>query len=342
MFTNFIIFFVIFSIILLVTSKKFNILIDKKIETHKKYSTKGNSYLLGGVLLILFLSYYYLFIFEKYSLYLFLLFVFFIGLMADIKGINSVSQRFLLQLIISVCFVNLTNIEINYTKIIFIDQILDMDLVNIFFVTFCLLVLINGTNFLDGINGLVLSYYIMISLIFLFNLNHFIFDETLLLNFTYILSFLLFLNLLGFIYLGDSGSYTISLFTGIFLINFASDNNSVSPYFIIVLLWYPCFELLFSMIRRLIKDIKTYRPDTSHLHQMIYKNLKSNINTKNNLFLHFVSTFIINSYNLICFLIALKYIYNSEILIFIIAINVTVYILTYNTLKLPFNRVKRK
>ena len=54
MFTNFIIFFVIFSIILLVTSKKFNILIDKKIETHKKYSTKGNSYLLGGVLLILF------------------------------------------------------------------------------------------------------------------------------------------------------------------------------------------------------------------------------------------------------------------------------------------------
>ena len=338
---NFIIFYTLFSIILLVVCKRFNVLIDKKIETHKKYSTKNNSNLLGGILIIFFLTY-YLFIKENYLLYLFFLSVFFIGLMADIRGINSVSQRFLLQLIVITCFVNLLNIEINYTKIKFLDEILETNLVNIFFVTFCLLVLINGTNFLDGINGLVITYYIIIFFIFLFYLNDFIYDQIFLSSFLIVLSFLLILNLSGLIYLGDSGSYLISLVSGIFLINFVSDNNSISPYFIIVLLWYPCFELLFSMIRRYLKKNKTYKPDTWHLHQIIFKNLKQNFKIKNNLFAHLITTFVINSYSLICFIIALKHIYNSEVLILIIVINLIIYVSIYNYLKFSSYRITRK
>ena len=338
---NFIIFYPLFSLILLAACKKFNILTDKKIEVHKKYSTKNNSILLGGILIIFFLSYYF-FIEENYLLYLFLLSVFVVGLMADVRGINSVSQRFLLQLIIVICFINLINIEINYTKIQFLDDILEINLVNVFFVAFCLLVLINGTNFLDGINGLVITYYIIIFFIFLFYLNNFIYDQIFLSNILFVLCFLLILNLLGLIYLGDSGSYVLSLASGIFLINFISDNNSISPYFIIVLLWYPCFELLFSMIRRYLKENKTYKPDTWHLHQIIFKNLKQNSKIKNNLFLHLISTFVINSYNLICFILTLKYIYNSEILILIIVINIIVYVFTYNYLKFSSNRITRK
>ncbi len=55
-------------------------------------------------------------------------------------------------------------------------------------------------------------------------------------------------NLNGKIILGDSGSYILGLFVGIYLINFSNQNIAVSPFFIILLLWYPCFELLFSMI----------------------------------------------------------------------------------------------
>ncbi len=262
--------------------------------------------------------------------------------MADIRGINSVSQRFLLQLIVITCFINLLNIEINYTKIKFLDEILETNLVNIFFVTFCLLVLINGTNFLDGINGLVITYYIIIFFIFLFYLNDFIYDQIFLSSILTVLCFLLILNLSGLIYLGDSGSYVISLVSGIFLINFVSDNNSVSPYFIIVLLWYPCFELLFSMIRRYLKKNKTYKPDTWHLHQIIFKNLKENVKIKNNLFAHLITTFVINSYNLIFFIVAIKYIYNSEVLILIIVINLIVYVSIYNYLKFSSNRITRK
>ena len=69
-------------------------------------------------------------------------------------------------------------------------------------------------------------------------------------------------------------SILLSLFTGLYLINF-SQNFALSPYFIILLLWYPCFELLFSMIRRIRKKLKTYKPDNFHLHQFIYKLIKN-------------------------------------------------------------------
>ena len=101
--------------------------------------------------------------------------------------------------------------------------------------------------------------------------------------------------------MGDSGAYLLSLFTGVYLINFSYNHNFVSPYFIILLLWYPCFELLFSMIRRSIYKSKTYKPDVLHLHQFIYNFIKSKI-TSNDLMCHLFTSLSINFYNLIIFL----------------------------------------
>ena len=66
------------------------------------------------------------------KLFIFLTSIFLIGLVSDLRIINSVSLRFFLQLIIIVCFVNLLNIEINYTKIKFLDELLEYNLLNIF------------------------------------------------------------------------------------------------------------------------------------------------------------------------------------------------------------------
>ena len=96
------------------------------------------------------------------------------------------------------------------------------------------------------------------------------------------------------------------------------------------------------MIRRYFRKIKTYKPDTTHLHQIVYKNLKFKINTKNNLLLHILTNLLINFYNLISFIFALRYIYSSEKLILITVINISVYILVYNYLNFSFNRIKRK
>ena len=49
---------------------------------------------------------------------------------------------------------------------------------NLFFVTFCFLILINGTNFIDQLNGLVILYYISIILILkLSGLNFEVYDN---------------------------------------------------------------------------------------------------------------------------------------------------------------------
>ena len=49
-------------------------------------------------------------------------------------------------------------------------------------------------------------------------------------------------------FLGDGGSYLIAAFTGILLINFVNNlPNLISPYYIILLLWYPAFENLFTI-----------------------------------------------------------------------------------------------
>ena len=85
---------------------------------------------------------------------------------------------------------------------------------------------------------------------------------------------LLLFNLNGNLILGDSGSYAIGLFIGIYLISFAANNPWLSPFLVISLIWYPCFELLFSMIRR-SKSRKMYKPDTDHYHQLLFKFLIS-------------------------------------------------------------------
>ena len=40
-------------------------------------------------------------------------------------------------------------------------MLLSNDYFNIFFTVFCLAILLNGSNFLDGLNGLISGYYLM-------------------------------------------------------------------------------------------------------------------------------------------------------------------------------------
>ena len=51
--------------------------------------------------------------------------------------------------------------------------------------------------------------------------------------------------------LGDAGAYILSFFVGYLIIKCHNFNPNISPYFFITLLWYPCFENLFSIIRKL-------------------------------------------------------------------------------------------
>ena len=65
-------------------------------------------------------------------------------------------------------FVYFLDLRILYTKISFLDYFLKYKVFALLFSCFCLLILINGTNFIDGINTLVCGYYILIILTVLY------------------------------------------------------------------------------------------------------------------------------------------------------------------------------
>ena len=134
--------------------------------------------------------------------------------------------------------------------------------------SFCLLILINGTNFIDGLNTNVIGYYIIIS--YFLSKSSFLSD----LNLDYLKwNFWIFSLLIIFLYnffrklfLGDSGAYALAFIYGVFLIKFYSTSDIITPFFIISILWYPCFEMLFSMIRKNIQKKSPLEPHTNHLH----------------------------------------------------------------------------
>ena len=328
---SFIFITILLSITLVVLSKKLNFLLDIKSEKHKKFTSIQKNYSIGGILLIIFFM---LSFFDKkeYLDGVFFFSIFLIGLFSDLKILNNPKIRFLLQIFSIILFVYLLDIKILDTRAEIFNKLLENNIFNYFFVTFCLMILINGSNFVDGINTLLINYFIIIlgSLwLFLPESIH----QLELLEFLIILLFIILaFNLNGKIILGDSGSYVLGLFVGIYLIDFSNLNEQISPYFIILLLWYPCFELLFSMIRRNGSKINIYEPDIYHLHQMIFNFFKKKISVKNNLN-HFIASSLINLYNAITILIGINYIYQTSKLVIIISVNLTVYSLIYFFLK---------
>ena len=137
-------------------------------DLHQKYSGEKFIPLSGGLYLIIFFVFFlYKFFFE---LYYFLFVIFLIGLLSDFRLVISPFKRLVMQTIVTLFFVYIFELQLLSTRIIFLDILLTNIYFSIFFTSFCLILLMNGSNFIDGLNSLVLVYYTII-LIFLFKLD---------------------------------------------------------------------------------------------------------------------------------------------------------------------------
>jgi UDP-N-acetylmuramyl pentapeptide phosphotransferase/UDP-N-acetylglucosamine-1-phosphate transferase len=322
----------IFILIVLLVCKKFNFFLDIKNHKHKKFASNQKNYFVGGFFIALILI--YNFMEQKDYFYgLFFISIFIIGLLADFKLFNNPKLRLLIQISLLIIFVYILDIKIPSTRIEIVDILLENDFINYSFTVFCLAILINGSNFVDGINTLLINYYIIVLGLILLFLKDANIDHYLITNLLSLLIIILLFNLFGQIILGDSGAYILSLFVGLILIKLSNENNFISPYFIILLIWYPCFELLFSMIRRVTSNLYSYEPDTIHLHQMILKMISKNKKFKSNNFNHFLTGLIINLYNLLILIIALKYNSETNIMLALIFLNIILYVFIYFVLR---------
>ena len=306
--------FILFINKLLIKKK---ILISETGDIHQKFSSKSMVPLTGGF--FIFLGYLN-FLDEKiFSFILFTFIVLILGIFSDLKIIKSARKKFLLQILLILSYIIFNGVQINDTRIIFLDDILKNDYINYLFVAFCILIIINGSNFIDGMNTLCIGYYLLISsIIFYLQLNEIITIKDISIFYIFILLLTVFLlNLVNQLYLGDSGSYLLGFSFAIFLINIYNWNQHISPFFIVLLLWYPSYENLFSIIRKKILKRSPMYPDAKHTHQLIFFCIKKKYDL--DIFLANILTGqIINFYNLIVFLISLNFITNSKIQILLI------------------------
>lgn len=76
----------------------------------------------------------------------------------------------------------------------------------------------------------------------------------------------------GLIFLGDGGAYFIGFMIAELSVLLVARNQAVSPWFPLLLSFYPIFETIFSMYRKRIKrGMSPGVPDGLHLHMLIYK-----------------------------------------------------------------------
>ena len=319
----------VLSLIIYFLNIKFNQLNNQTKYLHQKFSIDILGNPTGGYTIILFII-----LFKFYFSYLELLFLFLIflsGILSDMKIFNAPSKRLFFQIVVIFLSVYLSNIEIVSTKIIFFDYLLMNKIINVVFTTFCILIVINGTNFIDGLNGLVIGYYLIVVITLLSLDSHidYYFHSNLLLNFSIILIILLLVNFLSKVFLGDNGSYLLGFIFSIFLIRVHQINVDVSPYFIILLLWYPCFENLFSIIRKRISKVLATDPDNNHLHQLLFFLILKKFKIKKKLIANNLTSILINMYNFGIFFISLEKYDESNVQLLLILTNIIIYISAY-------------
>ena len=258
---------------------KTNLLVDDQFTKPQAFH-ESSIPRLGGVNLffLLIITFTYLF-FSKNIFYFeyisFSLFFFILGLIDDLKINIAPKLRLIMMIVFSVLLVAFNDIHINKTGLAFLDNLVAIDIFSLMFICLCFLFIINGSNLIDGFNGL-LAIHALIIFIILFIINFLNENNNIAILLFYIsiatLIFLKFNFPRAQIFLGDSGAYLLGALIAISVIQTSNLNPSISPFFFCILLFYLFFEVFFSFFRKIIiaKQSPLF-PDNQHLHMLLYK-----------------------------------------------------------------------
>ena len=213
---------------------------------------------------------------------------FLLGLMDDFK-INLLPKfRLLIMGGFLIILVTSNGLYIELTGIAFLNRLLEIDVFALIFISLCILFIINGSNLIDGFNGLLgLHSLIIFTILFLINLTN---ENN---NLAYIQFYLILLTLIFLkfnfpkaqVFFGDSGAYLTGALIAVSVIKTSIFNPSISPFFFCIILFYLFFEVFFSFFRKLFYVRQSpLLPDSQHLHMKFYKFLlrKSNKKLKSN------------------------------------------------------------
>lgn len=299
---------------------------------------------IGGILILLTIIFYVItdFNHQNNSLKIFFynllpsLFCFgFFSAKEDIFHNVKPTQRLFSLVVATLLFFYINDFELPFVDIPLIGNLINNPFILIPVFTLGVVAVSNGTNMIDGVNGLA----IVVSITILFSLSFLAitFDDYFILNISIFLISLMIILLsinypFGFLFLGDFGAYFVGFICSLLTIIFFGRNPGISNYVAILILCYPLTEVIFSFFRKFFSNnVHPFYPDRKHIHLLIFDiiNLRG-ISTKcaNNLIMP-----------LLCSLwllpvLILPYVFHSKVFtIFAIFLYIFVYLLHYFILR---------
>ena len=233
----------------------------------------------GGLAVIISLNIFFIFynlIYSKVLLEYFFICnsMFFIGFLDDLKIKIAPSKRLTLMIAFLFFFIYLFTIKISYIDISFLTILLSNNIFSSIFVLLCFLFTINGSNLIDGFNGLLALNLIIINSILAYmnltnGINHF--SVFIIGQIIILFSFLLFNFPKAKIFFGDSGSYLMGSLVALNVIITNNRNPEYSSFFFCTILFYLFFEVFFSFFRKIFQKKSPLHPDNKHLHMLVFE-----------------------------------------------------------------------
>ena len=232
----------------------------------------------------------------------------------------------------------LMDIGVYSLNIGFADSLLANPLISFVFTLLVLVGLINSINIIDGFNGLMLGFSLIVFLALAYIASQI--GDSFLVDLYLKLAgsiFILFLANFPFgkVFTGDMGAYFIGLIMGTTGLLLGIRNEEVSHWFMLLIVLYPLYETVFSIYRRKINYKKAAMlPDSNHLHSLIYKKITNQrCFAKNRNFCNSITSILIWALALISILPAILFYMDQDILISYAFFYMFLYTLIYKKLE---------
>ena len=244
----------------------------------------------GGLLIILSLFFYGLLIDDSILNLKFLIAIgilnFLIGIFDDLKLIVNPLIRFFLLVACNLALIIYYDFSIKSFGVFFLDSLNQIIFFKYLLVLLAIFFIINGSNLVDGFNGLLGIHSIIILLILSFTLSESSYELIHVKNYLYVLitatACFLILNFpKAKIFLGDGGAYFLGSQISCISIIIYNTSDFLSPFFISIILSYLFFEIFFSVFRKLYEKKNPFLPDGFHMHMIVYRHIKKKINLSN-------------------------------------------------------------
>jgi len=322
--------------------KKFNLLNDDQFNKPQAFH-ENSTYRMGGLIIFLSIStlFFYLFLSQQYIIEEYISFCtlfFLLGFIDDLKIDIKPKLRLFIMIFFLLFLLIFYEFTIERISLEYLEVLMNIDIFALFFVCLCFLFIINGSNLIDGFNGLLGIHSLIVLGILCFvnfvyenyNLAYLLFNVCLI-----IIIFIKFNFPRAQMFLGDSGAYLMGTLIAISSIMTNNLIPSISSFFFCIILFYLFFEVFFSFFRKIFFEHKNpLFPDEKHLHMLFYRFLlrgnkdKSRSNYKVSIYINLIylllimPSFIFMNNSLFCryyfFLLLIAYVciykifYNKE------------------------------